>query len=71
MKKLVIKLIQYYQYFSKNIIGANALPLLFQSHCRYYPTCSDYTINSIKEQGVILGTAKGLVRIIKCNPLYK
>ena len=69
MKKVIIKLIRSYQYFSKDIGGYNAIPLLFRSGCRYYPTCSDYMIESINKLGVWRGLAGGFVRILKCNPL--
>ena len=37
--------------------------------CRHLPTCSDYTIESINEYGVLKGIIKGLNRILRCNPL--
>ncbi|PIW36628.1 MAG: membrane protein insertion efficiency factor YidD [Candidatus Kerfeldbacteria bacterium CG15_BIG_FIL_POST_REV_8_21_14_020_45_12] len=36
--------------------------------CRYYPSCSEYTIRSIKKRGVIMGLLKGFWRILRCNP---
>ena len=40
-------------------------------HCKYYPTCSEYTIQAIEKYGVCKGSILGLKRIIKCNPLSK
>ena len=40
-------------------------------HCKYYPTCSEYTIQAIEKYGAIKGSIIGLIRIIKCNPLSK
>ena len=37
--------------------------------CRHLPTCSDYTIDAIEEFGVIKGISKGIIRILRCNPL--
>ena len=37
--------------------------------CRHLPTCSDYTIEAIREFGVLKGIYKGTVRILRCNPL--
>ena len=37
--------------------------------CRHLPTCSDYTIEAIQEFGVLKGIYKGIIRILKCNPL--
>ncbi|MBI2410606.1 MAG: membrane protein insertion efficiency factor YidD [Candidatus Kerfeldbacteria bacterium] len=39
--------------------------------CRYYPSCSEYMIRSIQVQGTILGVARGLWRIIRCNPFSR
>jgi len=37
--------------------------------CRHLPTCSNYTIEAIQEFGVLKGIYKGIIRILKCNPL--
>lgn len=42
-------------------------PLLPNS-CRYTPTCSQYTIQALKQHGVFKGLALGIYRIAKCNP---
>ena len=36
--------------------------------CRFMPTCSDYAIESIEKLGIVKGSLRALVRIIKCNP---
>ena len=36
--------------------------------CRFYPTCSEYTILSIKKHGFIMGWIKGICRILRCVP---
>ena len=36
--------------------------------CRYNPTCSNYTIQAIKEWGPIKGLWLGVKRISKCHP---
>ncbi len=62
MKKLLIWLINGYQKHislwleSKNI------------HCKYYPTCSEYTKQAILKYGAGKGTIKGIGRILRCNP---
>ena len=40
-------------------------------HCKYYPTCSKYTIEAIQKYGCIKGLYYGVKRIIKCNPFSK
>jgi putative membrane protein insertion efficiency factor len=37
--------------------------------CRYTPSCSQYTIEAIKEWGPMRGMAMGFSRILRCNPL--
>ena len=40
-------------------------------HCKFYPTCSEYTKQAVEKYGVIKGGAKGIIRILKCNPFSK
>ncbi len=39
--------------------------------CKFYPTCSEYTIEAIQSYGVIKGCFLGIKRIIRCNPFSK
>ena len=65
MKKLLIKIIKWYQ---KNI----SLWLNSQNiKCKYYPTCSEYTIQAIEKYGAIKGVGLGIWRILRCNPFSK
>jgi len=41
---------------------------LIPDSCRYTPTCSEYTIQALKEHGVIKGLILGIWRIARCNP---
>ena len=41
------------------------------NHCRFVPSCSEYTYEAVKKYGVIKGLFLGFKRILKCNPLSK
>ena len=43
---------------------------LLPSTCRFRPTCSEYMIEAIRAKGPVLGLAKGLWRIARCNPFF-
>lgn len=38
--------------------------------CRFYPTCSQYAVESLEKHGIILGTYRALIRILKCHPFH-
>ena len=39
--------------------------------CRFQPTCSQYMIEAIRLKGPVVGVAKGLWRILRCNPFFR
>jgi putative membrane protein insertion efficiency factor len=41
---------------------------LFQSSCRYTPTCSHYALEALKKYGVFKGGWLGVKRIFRCHP---
>tara|TARA_X000000368_G_scaffold403368_1_gene378268 strand:- start:232 stop:456 length:225 start_codon:yes stop_codon:yes gene_type:complete len=57
-----ISTINLYKYLISPLLGNN---------CRYLPTCSEYTKESIIKYGVIKGFWLGLKRIVKCHPWGK
>lgn len=61
MKKILIWLINLYQ----------IMPLHSHSHCRFYPTCSEYTKQAIYEYGAFNGLIIGIKRILRCRPFGK
>ena len=61
MKKVLLKLIDIYQ----------SMPLASHSHCKYYPTCSNYAKEAITKYGSIKGSFLSIKRILKCNPFSK
>lgn len=65
MKKLLIKIIEFYQ---------NHISLWLESKnikCKFYPTCSEYTKQAITKYGAIKGSCLGIYRILRCNPFSK
>ena len=44
-------------------------PLLGR-HCRFYPTCSAYFIESVRKHGAIRGAWRGILRICRCHPWH-
>jgi putative membrane protein insertion efficiency factor len=41
------------------------------AQCRFYPTCSCYAIDALKQHGAIKGTYLAVNRICRCNPWAK
>lgn len=61
MAKLAILLIKLYQRFISKYI-------LVGSHCRFYPTCSQYSLEAYKKYGFLKGTVLSVKRILRCHP---
>ena len=64
MSKIIIFLIICIIRSSKYLLS----PLL-GNRCRYFPTCSDYFIKSLKDLGLFRGLFFGLKRILRCHPI--
>lgn len=37
-------------------------------YCKHIPSCSHYAIEAIEKRGAVVGGAKALWRILRCNP---
>ncbi len=59
--KSIIQLLRAYQFVISPLLGAN---------CRFYPSCSSYTIQAIETHGLIKGSILSLMRIGKCHPWH-
>ena len=55
----VIFFIRFYQLFFSPLLGAN---------CRFYPTCSAYSIQALKKYGLLKGIILGSKRVLSCHP---
>ena len=56
---IFIKLILAYKYLISPLIG---------NSCRYFPSCSDYSIEALKTYGFFKGGYLSLKRILSCHP---
>ena len=61
IKALLILIVKLYKYILS--------PLLADS-CRFSPSCSAYTLESVKKHGALYGLYLSIKRIAKCNPFY-
>ena len=57
---IILLLIKFYNFFISPLLGLR---------CRFLPTCSEYCRESLKEHGLIIGSAYSLKRIIRCHPV--
>ena len=57
---IFIKIIKGYKFFISPLFGHS---------CRYLPTCSEYSIEALKEFGLTKGTFMSIKRILSCHPI--
>ncbi len=50
------------------VVYQKVLSPLLPTRCRYTPTCSTYTIESLREWGLLKGIWLGIQRISRCHP---
>ena len=61
-KKSAILMIRAYQKVISPALGPR---------CRFYPSCSQYTLEAIEEWGLVKGILLGSKRLLKCHPLHE
>ncbi|MCQ9206798.1 MAG: membrane protein insertion efficiency factor YidD [Omnitrophica bacterium] len=61
MQNPVISLIIFYRKYLS--------PLKLQT-CRFYPTCSAYSMECLQKLGLIKGIFRSAQRILKCHPFH-
>jgi uncharacterized protein len=62
MRFIFIAMIKFYQ---------KAISPMFPPSCRFYPTCSEYAVQSLQKYGIFKGGLKAGWRILRCNPFNK
>lgn len=58
----IIVLVRVYQLTLSPIVGRQ---------CRFTPTCSNYMLEAVEKYGAVVGFAKGIWRILRCNPFCR
>ena len=59
IKVLLSFIIKAYQYTISPLLGNN---------CRFYPTCSNYALEALKEYTLFRAVKLIIVRVLRCNP---
>ena len=59
IKYLLIFIIKFYKLFLSPLLGNN---------CRFYPTCSNYALEALKEFSTFYAIKIIVLRLLRCNP---
>ena len=59
IKVFLYFIIKAYQYTISPLLGNN---------CRFYPTCSNYALEALKEYTLFRAVKLIIVRVLRCNP---
>lgn len=57
----LLLIVRFYQVFISPLLGQN---------CRFFPSCSCYAHQALKQHGALKGSWLSLKRIVKCNPMH-
>ncbi len=61
IRQLLIFIIGLYQKFLSPFTGAS---------CRFYPSCSHYSVQALEKYGLAKGVWLSLTRVVRCHPLH-
>lgn len=61
LKQAAILIVRVYQLTISPLLG---------NCCRFYPSCSNYMIESLRKHGLIKGGWLGIKRLAKCHPWH-
>ncbi len=62
MRYAFIALIKFYRFFISPLLGSN---------CRFYPSCSRYSLEALTRYGTVIGLYLTLRRLLKCHPFHE
>ena len=65
MRTISIKLINFYKKHISLFVESKGI------HCKYEPSCSEYTKQAIERYGALKGSFLGIKRMVRCNPFSK
>ena len=58
---VLIGIVRVYQWTLSPFIGRQ---------CRFAPTCSEYFIGAVRKYGAVVGSWRGVRRILRCHPWH-
>lgn len=61
MRRLSLTVLAFYRRWVSPMLG---------SHCRYYPSCSQYAQEAIEQHGLARGAWLSLRRLCRCHPWH-
>jgi putative membrane protein insertion efficiency factor len=59
---MLIAIIKFYKYFISPVLG---------DRCRFYPSCSNYSLEALQLHGALIGTYLTLKRLLRCHPFHE
>ena len=62
MRFFLIGVVKCYKTFISPLLGNN---------CRFYPSCSTYSIEALTTHGVLTGSYLTVKRLLKCHPFHE
>jgi uncharacterized protein len=62
MRRLILLVLRGYRYLISPLLG---------QQCRFYPTCSAYSIEAVERYGAAHGSWLAVRRICKCHPWHE
>ncbi|MBL6985541.1 MAG: membrane protein insertion efficiency factor YidD [Methylobacter sp.] len=62
MRFVLIAIIRFYKYFISPLLG---------NRCRFYPSCSSYSLEALQLHGAIIGSYLTLKRLLRCHPFHE
>jgi putative membrane protein insertion efficiency factor len=59
---MLIAIIKFYKYFISPVLG---------DRCRFYPSCSNYSLEALQLHGALIGSYLTLRRLLRCHPFHE